>query len=80
MLKQFGFRVSMSRKGNYFDNAPMESFWGGLKTELVHHRNFMTRTEAESAICEYIEVFYNRQKRHSRLGFQSPVVFAKNFR
>lgn len=80
MLKQFGFRVSMSRKGNCFDNAPMESFWGSLKTELVHHRNFATRAEAESAIREYIEVFYNRQRRHSRLGYQSPVVFAKNFR
>lgn len=80
MLRQFGFRVSMSRKGNCFDNAPMESFWGSLKTELVHHRNFSTRTEAESAIREYIEVFYNRQRRHSRLGYQSPVVFAKNFR
>ena len=80
MLKQFGFRVSMSRKGNCFDNAPMESFWGSLKTELVHHRNFTTRAEAESAIREYIEVFYNRQRRHSRLGYQSPVVFAKNFR
>lgn len=80
MLNQFGFRVSMSRKGNCFDNAPMESFWGSLKTELVHHRNFATRPEAESAIREYIEVFYNRQRRHSRLGYQSPVVFAKNFR
>jgi len=58
MLKQFGFRASMSRKGNCFDNAPMESFWGSLKTELVHHRNFATRAEAESAIREYIEVFY----------------------
>ena len=80
ILKQFGFRVSMSRKGNCFDNAPMESFWGSLKTELVHHRNFATRAEAESAIREYIEVFYNRQRRHSRLGHVSPVVFAKNFR
>lgn len=56
ILKQFGFRASMSRKGNCFDNAPMESFWGSLKTELVHHRNFATRAEAESAIREYIEV------------------------
>lgn len=77
LLKQFQFRVSMSRKGNCFDNAPMESFWGSLKTEMVHHRNFSTRAEAESAIREYIEVFYNRQRRHSRLGYQSPVVFAK---
>ena len=80
MLKQFGFRVSMSRKGNCYDNAPMESFWGSLKTELVHHQNFITRAAAESAIREYIEVFYNRQRRHSRLGYKSPVVFAKTFR
>jgi putative transposase len=80
MLKQFCFQISMSRKGNCFDNAPMESFWGSLKTELVHHRNFATRAEAESAIREYIEVFYNRQRLHSRLGYRSPVVFAKNFR
>ena len=79
LLRQFHFRVSMSRKGNCFDNAPMESFWGSLKTEMVHHRNFATRAEAESAIREYIEVFYNRQRRHSRLGYQSPVVFAKTF-
>jgi putative transposase len=80
ILRQFHFRVSMSRKGNCFDNAPMESFWGSLKTELVHHRNFTTRMEAENAIREYIEVFYNRQRRHSRLGYNSPVAFAKNFR
>jgi putative transposase len=80
ILRQFHFRVSMSRKGNCFDNAPMESFWGSLKTELVHHRNFATRAEAEGAIREYIEVFYNRQRRHSRLGYDALVVFAKNFR
>ena len=80
ILRQFHFRVSMSRKGNCYDNAPMESFWGSLKTEMVHHRNFATRDEAESAIREYIEVFYNRQRRHSRLGYNSPVVFAMNFR
>ena len=54
-------------------------FWGSLKTEMVHHQNFSTRAEAKSAIREYIEVFYNRQRRHSRLGYQSPVVFAKAF-
>lgn len=70
----------MSRKGNCLDNAPMESFSGSLKTEMVHHRNFSTRAEAESAICEYIEVFYNRQRQHSWLGYQPPVVFAKAFR
>lgn len=80
ILKQFGFQVSMSRKGNCYDNAPMESFWGSLKAEMVHHQNFATRAEAEGAIREYIEVFYNRQRRHSRIGYLSPVVFAKNFR
>ena len=80
ILKQFGFQVSMSRKGNCYDNAPMESFWGSLKAEMVHHQNFETRAEAECAIREYIEVFYNRQRRHSRIGYLSPVVFAKNFR
>jgi putative transposase len=70
----------MSRKGNCFDSAPMEIFWGSLKTEMVHHRVFATRDEAQSAIREYIEVFYNRQRRHSRLGYNSPVVFARNFR
>ena len=80
ILRQFRFRVSMSRKGNCFDNAPMESFWGSLKTEMVHHRTFATRDEAVTAIREYIEVFYNRQRRHSRLGYNSPVVFARNFR
>jgi putative transposase len=80
ILRQFRFRVSMSRKGNCFDNAPMESFWGSLKTEMVHHRTFATRDEAVTAIREYIEVFYNRKRRHSRLGYNSPVVFARNFR
>lgn len=80
ILEQFGFRVSMSRKGNCYDNAPMESFWGSLKTELIHHQNFATRAEAESAIREYIEVFYNRQRRHSRIGYLAPVVFANTFR
>jgi putative transposase len=58
----------------------MESFWGSLKAEMVHHQNFATRAEAEGAIREYIEVFYNRKRRHSRIGYLSPVVFAKNFR
>ena len=69
----------MSRKGNGYDNAPMESFWGSLKNELVHHRRFATRAEAESAIREYIEIFYNRQRRHSRLGYVAPAVFVQNW-
>jgi transposase InsO family protein len=79
LLAQFGMRVSMSRKGNCYDNAPMESFWGSLKSELVHHQRYATRAEAVASIREYIEIFYNRQRRHSRLGNLSPAVFAKKF-
>ncbi len=76
---QFGMVTSMSRKGNCFDNAPIESFWGSLKSELVHHRRFATRAAAEAAIREYIEVFYNRQRRHSRLGNLAPAEFTKRY-
>ena len=69
----------MSRRGNCYDNAPMESFWGSLKTKLVHHHRYETRLEAEASIREYIEIFYNRQRRHSRLGNVAPAVFAQNF-
>lgn len=72
-------KASMSRKGNCYDNAPMESFWGSLKNELVHHYRYATRAEAEASIREYIEIFYNRQRRHSRLGYIAPAVFAQNF-
>ncbi|QPD03624.1 MAG: hypothetical protein Nkreftii_001398 [Candidatus Nitrospira kreftii] len=54
--------ASMSRKGNCYDNAPMESFWGTLKNELVHHRRYETREPARREIAEYIELFYNRQR------------------
>ena len=74
-----GLRASMSRKGNCYDNAPMESFWGSLKNELVHHRRYATRTEAQEEITEYIEIFYNRQRRHSRLGDVAPAVFAREY-
>lgn len=80
LMEQFGMRVSMSRRGNCYDNAPMESFWGSLKNELVLHRRYATRAEAEASIREYIEIFYNRQRRHSRLGYVAPAVFAQNFR
>ena len=78
LVKQFGMLASMSRKGNCYDNAPMESFWGSLKNELIHHHRYVTRAEAEVAIQEYIEIFYNRQRRHSRLGYVSPAQFAEN--
>jgi len=66
---------SMSRSGNCYDNAMMESFWATLKRELVDRRNFTTRVEACRAIFEYIEVFYNRERLHSSLGYKSPVDF-----
>lgn len=79
LVKQFGMQASMSRKGNCYDNAPMESFWGSLKNELVHHQQYATRADARAAIQEYIESFYNRQRRHSRLGYIPPALFAEKF-
>ncbi len=79
MLSHFNLKVSMSGKGNCFDNAPMESFWGTLKQELVHHRHYTTRQEAMRDITEYIEIFYNRQRRQERLGFLSPAAYAQKF-
>lgn len=79
LVEQFGMKASMSRKGNCYDNAPMESFWGSLKNELVHHQRYATRADAQSAIQEYIESFYNRQRRHSRLGNVPPALFAEFF-
>ena len=64
---------SMSRKGECLDNAPMESLIASLKKELVHRQRFRTRAQAKVAIFEYIEVFYNRQRRHSGIGYQTPV-------
>lgn len=78
-LNQFGMKVSMSRTGNCYDNAPMESFWGTLKTELVHHRRFATRQEAIQAIREYIEIFYNRQRKQARLGYLSPAAYERQY-
>lgn len=79
LVDKFGMKASMSRRGNCFDNAPIESFWGSLKNELVHHCRYATRAEAEASIREYIEIFYNRQRRHSRLGNISPAVFVQKF-
>ena len=79
LLKQFAMKPSMSRRGNCYDNAPMESFWGTLKNELVHHHHYRTREEAIKEIIEYIEVFYNRERRQKRLGYLSPVAYGKKF-
>ena len=77
-LCQAGVIPSMSRRGNCYDNALMESFWSTLKCGLVHRSHFATRAEARAAIFEWIEVFYNRKRFHSALGYQSPVDFESN--
>jgi len=79
ILDRYGLQASMSGKGNCFDNAPMESFWGTLKQELVHHRHYTSRQEAIRDITEYIEIFYNRQRRQAILGFLSPAAYAQRF-
>lgn len=80
LLRSYGMRVSMRRKRNCYDNAPVESFWGTLKTELVHHRCYRTRADAAREITEYIDLFYNRQWRQARLGYLSPVAYTQQFR
>ena len=65
----------MSRRGNCYDNAPIESFWGILKNELIHHRRYSFRQEAIQEITEYIEIFYNRNRMHQSLGYQTPLQF-----
>ena len=76
-ITDHGFICSMSRKGNCWDNAPSESFFHTLKTELTHHRRYQTRQEAKQEIFEYIEVFYNRQRRHSTIGYLTPMGYEK---
>lgn len=77
MLREHGITCSMSRKGNCWDNAVMESFFHSLKVECVHHERYQTRDEAKQSIFNYIEVFYNRQRKHSYLGYQSPENYEK---
>src|SRR6266481_6151023 len=73
VIQSAGFRPSMSRKADCYDNAPMESFFHTLKTELVHHQHYATREEARRDIFAYIEGFYNRTRRHSAIGYISPI-------
>lgn len=75
LLKDNKITCSMSRKGNCYDNACMESFFATLKQELVYHRQYQTRKEAKQDIFEYIQVWYNRKRRHSSLGYFSPEQF-----
>ena len=74
-LRAAGAQPRMSRKGNCYDNAAMESFWSSLKRELVHRVRFTTRAQARAAVFEWIELFYNRERLHSALGYKSPVDF-----
>lgn len=75
LLRMNRITCSMSRKGDCWDNAAMESFFHTLKVELIHHELFKTRQEAKQSIFEYIEVFYNRQRRHSAINYESPERF-----
>ena len=75
LLKKHGLICSMSRRGNCYDNAPMESFFQKLKVEQIYHEDYRTRLEARAAVFDYIEVFYNRQRKHSSIGYQTPVGY-----
>jgi len=79
MLESLGMKASMSGAGNCFDNAPMESFWATLKTELIFHRRFATRHQAMREITEYIELFYNRQRIQKQLDYLSPAAFERRY-
>jgi putative transposase len=75
LLAEHDMTCSMSRKGNCYDNAPVESFFGTLKRERVHHERYATHEQARASIFQFIEVFYNRQRRHSAIGYLSPDSF-----
>lgn len=79
LLGEVGALCSMSRRGNCYDNAPVESFFASLKRELVHRTSFATREEARAAVFEWIAVWYNRQRRHSALGYLSPEQFERQY-
>ncbi len=79
-LRSYGLVCSMSKKRDCYDNAPMESFWGLLKNELVHCKSYSSQAEAITDITEYIEIFYNRQKRQAALGYLSPAAFVRSGR
>jgi putative transposase len=78
-LNDYGMQISMSRKGDCWDNAVVESFFATLKRELIHRRKFRTREEARRAIFDYIEVFYNRERLHSSLGYMSPAEYERQW-
>jgi putative transposase len=75
LLARYGIKASMSGRGNCYDNAMMESFWATLKTELIYQEKYATHEQARQSIFKYIEVFYNRKRLHSSLGYVSPESF-----
>jgi putative transposase len=77
LLSENGLRGSMSRKGECLDNAVAESFFGSLKTEWVDHKDYRSKPEAKQSLFEYIEIFYNRQRRHSHLNYLCPEEFER---
>ena len=79
VLDKYGFTQSMSRKGNCWDNAVAESFFASLKTQLVHHVNFRNMREAEYSLFNYIEVYFNRQRKHSTNGYKAPALFEQEW-
>ena len=78
LIRKHGIRQSMSRKGDCWDNAPMESFFHSLKTELVMHCDYKTRDQARASLFDYMEVFYNRQRRHSTVNYMAPLAFEES--
>ena len=77
LLRKHGFKVSMSRKGNCYDNSAVESFFKSLKAELVWRRNWQTRREVDAAFCEYINGYQNPRRRNSTIGWKSPMAFER---
>lgn len=79
LLRDYGIRASMNHVGSWYDNAPMESFFGTLKSEWVYHHVYLTRDEARASVFYYIEGFYNQRRRHSALAYQSPAAYEQRF-
>ena len=79
LLRKYDYQGSMSKKGDCYDNAPIESFWGKLKNELVHHNHYQTREEAQIDIIKYIELFYNQRRIQKDLNFKTPNQMAADY-
>jgi transposase InsO family protein len=79
LLREYGMKCSMSRKGNCWDNAPTESWFGRFKNERIHGESTENQQTMRGRVFEYIEVFYNRKRRHSTLGYQSPIQYLRRW-